>query len=258
MYMRFYFSRALHTVSIWQTDLLGVQRYICVCHPFFSGRICTFKKTFVAAFSIHIYHLTDDKLGHTQCIWKTQTPCTESCAYIWFYVALMHLISCLSLMRMTSKTLTGLTKARRWVSSMVPGVPSQRLTRDKVITVTATLVVIVFLIPEFPYCVYRLAFVIKKRMGDPFKAFDNHVFLCAYELFLIISFHCNFWIYCVIMKDFRLATCDVVKRGMSRLQSFSRSSRSSVSGSVLTTVSHTSSVASRHGILINMTSVHSV
>ena len=270
MYMRLYFSRVLHTVSIWQTVLLGMQRYICVCHPFFSGRLCTFWKTFfaicgfyAAAFTLHAYHLTENKLGHNTCRWKTETPCTKSCVYIWFCVTLMHLIPCLALTYMTSKTLTGLTKARRRVSSMVPGVPSQRSARDKVITVTATLVVIVFLIPEFPYCVYRLAFVIKKHIEDPFKTFDNHVFLCAYELILIISFHCNFWIYCVMMRDFRLAlkrlaTCGVVKRGLSRLRSYSRSSRSSVSGSVLTTVSRTSSVASRHRIMSNMTSVHSV
>ena len=270
MYMRLYFSRVLHTVSIWQTVLLGMQRYICVCHPFFSGRLCTFWKTFVAicviyvgAFTLHLYHVTDNKLGHNTCRWKTETPCMASCVYIWFCVALMHLVPCTALTYMTSKTLRGLTKARRRVSSMVPGVPSQRSARDKVITVTATLVVIVFLIPEFPYCVYRLVFVIKKHIGDPFKTFENHVFLCAYELILIISFHCNFWIYCVMMRDFRLAlkrlaTCGVVKRGLSRLRSFSRSSRSSVSGSVLTTVSRTSSVASRHRILSNMTSVHSV
>ena len=270
MYMRLYFSRVLHTVSIWQTVLLGMQRYICVCHPFISGRLCTFWKTFVAicviyamAFTLHIYHLVDNKLGHNQCRWKTENPCMQSCVYIWFCVALMHFVPCTTLMYMTSKTLRGLSKARRRISSMVPGVPSQRSARDKVITVTATLVVIVFLIPEFPYCVYRLAFVIKKHAGDPFKIFDNHVFLCAYELILIISFHCNFWIYCVMMRDFRqalkrLATCGILKRGMSRLRSFSRSSRSSVSGSVMTTVSRTSSVASRHRILSNMTSIHSV
>ena len=270
MYMRLYFSRVLHTVSIWQTVLLGMQRYICVCHPFFTGRLCTFWKTFVAicviyvmAFTLHIYHLTDNKLGHNQCRWKPESPCMESYVYIWFCVALMHFVPCTTLMYMTSKTLRGLSNARRRVSSMVPGVLSKRSARDKVITITATLVVIVFLIAEFPYCVYRLVLAIKKHASDPFKTFDNHVFLCAYELILIISFHCNFWIYCVMMRNFRqalkrLATCGVPKRGMSRLRSFSRSSHSSVSGSVMTTVLRTSSVASRHRILSNMTSVHSV
>lgn len=270
MYMRLYFSRVLHTVSIWQTVLLGIQRYMCVCHPFFSGRCCTFWKTFVAicmmyvmAFVLHTYHLTDNKLGHTQCRWKTEEPCTISCVYIWFCVSLMHSVPCMTLIYLTVKTLRGLAKARRRVSSMVPGMPSQRSARDRVITVTATLVVIVFLIPEMPYCVYRTAFVIKKHLNDPFTTFQNHVLLCVYEYVLIVSFHCNFWIYCIMMRDFRraikqLTICGVLKRGMSRLRSFSRSSRSSVSGSVVTTVSRTSSIASRHRILSNMTSVHSV
>lgn len=270
MYMRLYFSRVLHTVSIWQTVLLGVQRYMCVCHPFFSGRLCTVWKTFIAilviyfsAFILHIYHLIDNKVGHNQCRWKTENPCHASCAYIWFCIALMHFIPCTTLIYLTSKTLRGLNKARRRISTMGPGVPSQRSARDRIITVTATLVVIVFLIPELPYCVYRLAFVIKKHLNDPFRHVQNHSFICAYEIVLIISFHCNFWIYCIMMREFRqalvrLTTCGLIKRGVSRLRTFSRSSRSSGTGSVMTTVSRTSSVASRHRILSNMTSVHSV
>ena len=270
MYLRLYFSRVLHTASIWQTVLLGIQRYMCVCHPFFSGRVCTFWKTFVAimviyvmAFVLHIYHLTDNKLGHNQCRWKTETPCNTSCVYIWFCIALMHFIPCTTLIFLTTKTLRGLRKARRRVSSMVPGVPQQRSSRDRIITITATLVVIVFLIPELPYCIYRLAFVIQKHMHTRFEPFDNHIFLAAYEIVLIVSFHCNFWIYCIMMREFRqalhrLITCKVLKRGFSRLRTFSRSSRSSGTGSVMTSISRTSSVASRHRILSNMTSIHSV
>lgn len=270
MYLRLYFSRVLHTVSIWQTVLLGAQRYMCVCHPFFSGRCCTVWKTFVAivaiyivAFALHTYQLTDNKLGHNTCRWKIENPCTSSCVYIWFCIAVMHFIPCTTLIYLTSKTLRGLNKARQRVSSMGPGVPSQRSARDRIITVTATLVVIVFLIPELPYCTYRLAFVIKKHLLNPFETFHNHIFLSAYEIVLIISFHCNFWIYCIMMRDFRqalvrLTTCGLLKRGMSRLRTFSRSSRSSGTGSVMTSISRTSSVASRHRILSNMTSIHSV
>lgn len=270
MYMRLYFSRVLHTISIWQTVLLGIQRYMCVCHPFFSGRICTFGKTFMAiiviyvlAFVLHIYQLIDNKVQHNACAWKLEDPCTISCVYVWFCIALMHFIPCTMLAYLTSKTLKGLNKARKRISGMGPGVPSQRSTRDRIITITATLVVIVFLIPELPYCVYRLAFVIKKHILDPFTTLENHVFLSAYEITLIVSFHCNFWIYCVMMRDFRLAlvrltTCGLIKRGMKRLRTFSRSSRSSGTGSVMTSISRTSSIASRHRILSNMTSVHSV
>ena len=270
MYLRLYFSQVLHTVSIWQTVLLGLQRYLCVCHPFFSGRICTFWKTFVAivviygmAFIMHIYHLIDDKLGYNQCRWKTDVPCNTACTYLWFCIALMHFLPCLTLIYLTTKTLRGLNKARRRVSSMGPGVPLQRSTRDRIITITATLVVIIFLIPEIPYCAYRLAFVIRKHMGSQLDIFDNHVFFSTYEIALIIGFHCNFWVYCIMMRDFRqalhrLATCGCFKRGITRLRTFSRSSRSSGTGSAMTSISRTSSVASRHRILSNVTSVQSV
>ena len=269
MHTRLYFSQVFHTISIWQTVLLGVQRYMCVCHPFIAGRWCSFGKTFVAiicvyviAFVIHINHLLDEKTGFNDCRWVTETPCVASCIYIWICIVFMHFTPCLTLINLTTKTLLGLRKAGRRVSSMMPGTSGQRLSRDKIITITATLVVIVFLIPELPYCFYRLVFVINKHLGTSLASKENHIFVAVYEIALIISFHCNFWIYCVMMRDFRqliqrLVTCRTVKHGLSRLRSFSRSSRSSGCPSAVTSVSRTSSVASRNRILSNRTTTYS-
>lgn len=272
MYLRLYFSRVLHTVSIWQTVLLALQRYICVCYPFYSGRLCTFWKTFIAivflyimSSLLHVYHLVDDKVGGHECRWVTEEPCISACIYIWLCIALMHLAPCFTLIFLTSATLRGLKKAGRRVSTMIPGTGSQRSSRDRIITITTTLVVVVFLIPELPYCAYKLAFVIQKHLGTRFNAWDNHVFLSAYEIALIVSFHSNFWIYCIMMREFRqllgrVVACAGFKRGLSRLRSMSRSSRSSGAGSTRTSISRTSSVASRQRMLSNKTinySIHS-
>ena len=269
MHTRLYISQVFHTISIWQTVILGVQRYFCVCHQFTASRWCSFWKTFVAivcvsitAFAVHVYHLLDEKTDFKDCKWVTETPCVASCIYIWICIAFMHLSPCVALIYLTVRTLQGLRKAGRRVSNMMSGTSGKRMSRDKLITITAALIVIVFLIPELPYCVYRLVFVINKHNGTSLDSEDNHIFLAVYEIALIVSFHCNFWIYCIIMRDFRqfirrLATCGTLKHSISRLRSFSRSSRSSGCPSVVTTVSRTSSVASRNRIMSNRTTLYS-
>ena len=269
MHTRLYISQVFHTISIWQTVILGVQRYVCVCHPFTASRWCSFWKTFVgivcasiAAFVVHIYHLLDEKTDYKDCKWVTETPCAASCVYIWICIIFMHLSPCVALIYLTTKTLQGLREAGKRVSNMMSGTSGKRMSRDKMITITATLIVIVFLIPELPYCVYRLVFVINKHLGNSLDSEDNHIFLAVYEIALIVSFHCNFWIYCMVMRDFRqlikrLATCGALKHGLSRLRSLSRGSRSSGCPSGATSVSRTSSLASRNRIMSNRTTLYS-
>lgn len=267
MYAKLYFAPVFHTISIWQTVLLCVQRYMCVCHPFLSGRWCSFWKTFlvvsliyVMAFLLHINQLLEEYIEAHECKWITEKPCTTTCLYIWFCVVFIHFIPCVTLFYLTVKTLLGLRRAGRRVSRMihVPVTSGQRSTRDRIITITATLVVIVFLIPEIPFCVYRFVFIINKHMETGLEPVTNHLFHSVYEVSLIVSFHCNFWIYCIMMREFRqlilrLLGCSTIKNGFSRIRSFSRASRSSGCGSAMTSISRTSSVVSRNRVLSSRT-----
>lgn len=267
MITRFYVSRVFHTVSVWQTVILSIQRYMCVCHPFISNRICTFWKTFVSicityvlAALLHIYHLLDDKVGHARCRWNLEVPCGVTCIYLWFCIAVQHFLPCLLLLGLTIKTLQELKKAQRRVSTMSHrSNSSTRFTRDKIITITAILIVVCFLIPELPHGIYKVVFVIIEHIGNRniLNPYRNHVILCIYEISLIISFNANFWIYCAMMHDFRrmsvrIVTCGMVRlrRGVSRLRSISQSSRRS-------NVSRTSSNVSRQRVFSRTTSLHS-
>ncbi|XP_060565306.1 sex peptide receptor-like [Ruditapes philippinarum] len=268
MISRFYISPLFHTVSVWQTVVLCIQRYMCVCHPFISGRICTFWKTFTSivvmycgAIVMHSYHLVDNKIGHNRCRWQTETPCKESCMYLWFCVALQHLLPCFLLVWLTIVTILELRTAQERVSTMSHRRSVSRSSRDKIITYTAALIVLFFLIPELPHGIYRLVFVINKHMGE-YEAInprENHIIICIYELALNVSFSANFWIYCFMMRDFRyevfkILSCGAFKRSLARLRSISWSSRG---GSVQTSLSRTSSIASRNRVFSRTTSVHS-
>ncbi|XP_045201323.2 sex peptide receptor-like [Mercenaria mercenaria] len=239
MILRFYVSRVFHTVSVWQTVVLCIQRYMCVCHPFISGRICTFWKTFASiiviyciAIVMHVYHLVNNKLGHVRCRWQTEIPCKESCMYLWFCVTLQHLLPCILLVTLTIITIEELKKAQQRVSTMSLEISVSRSTRDKIITYTAALIVLFFLIPELPHGIYRLVFVVFKHGGNynGISSLRNHIIICVYEIALTVSFSANFWIYCFMMRDFRhkvlkLLTCGAFKRGLARLRSLSMSSR---------------------------------
>lgn len=268
MTLRFYVSRVFHTVSVWQTVVLSIQRYMCVCHPFISGRVCTFWKTFISivvmycvAIILHVYHLLKNKLGISRCRWQIEIPCEESCVYLWFCVTLQHFLPCVLLLGLTIITLNELRKAQRRLSTMSHKTSARRSSRDRIISITATLIVICFLIPELPHGIYKLVFVIFKHLGnyDGLSPFQNHVIICIYELALIISFNANFWIYCFMMHDFRhkllkLLTCGTFKKNCARLRSWSWSSKG---GSIRTNLSRTSSNTSRNRVLSRTTSLHS-
>ena len=267
MILRLYVSPVFHTVSVWQTVTLCIQRYICVCHPFISGRICTFWKTFtsiivmyVCAVVLHVYHLVDNKHIQVQCIWEPEIPCEELCVYLWFCLALQHLLPCFLLVCLTSVTIKELRQTQKRVSNSITR-NARRSSRSKTFTNTAALIVLFFLIPELPHGMYRLVFLIYMHMGnyDTITPEENHIIICVYELALTISFSANFWIYCCMMRDFRyrvykIISCGVFKRGLGRLRSLSQSSRDE---GVRTTLSRSSSNVSRNRVFSRTTSVHS-
>ncbi|XP_052784204.1 sex peptide receptor-like [Mya arenaria] len=271
MILKMYFARVFHTVSIWQTVCLGLQRYLCVCHPFTSRRICTFWKTFVSvvvmyalAFSMHIYQLIDEKAKDGECKWETDFPCGDACLYMWICIAFMHFLPGIVLLTLTIITVFALRKAQRRASTIMSHRKNKtRNSKEKIITITAFLIVVCFLIPEIPHGAYKLYIMLSiyiESVSIP-DAKLNHTMISVYEILLLVSFHANFWIYCAMMYEFRQAlvkiiTLDTYKRGFARLRSFSASSIRK-SDSFRSIASRSGSISSRKRVHSRTTSVHS-
>ncbi|XP_052782825.1 sex peptide receptor-like [Mya arenaria] len=271
MILKMYFARVFHTVSIWQTVCLGVQRYICVCHPFISGRICTFWKTFVGvvvmyalAFLMHIYQLIDEKAKNEQCKWETDKPCKDACLYMWICITFMHFLPGIVLLTLTIITILALRKAQRRASTFMSHTKNKtRKSKEKIITLTALLIIVCFLIPEIPHGAYKLYMMLSiynKSIPTPIAKL-NHIMMSVYEILLVVSFHANFWIYCVMMHEFRQALVGVItlhtfKRGIARLRSYSASSIRQ-SDSFRSIASRSSSISNRNRVLSRTTSVQS-
>ncbi|KAH3808162.1 sex peptide receptor-like [Dreissena polymorpha] len=270
MVLKLYISIAFHTASIWQTVFLGIQRYLCVCHPFMSGRICTFWKTRVAvlvmymlSFLMHIYQpinaISHNYTHAHECEWRADHPCKDACLYMWICVIFMHFLPASLLIGLTTKTLITLQKAQQRASSiMSKRTNKKRSSRDRIITITAVLIVVCFLVPEVPYGIYKLYALINiyKPTSVKLGVETHHIMSSAYEIALIVSFHANFWIYCKMMCDFRRAVIYVFTLGCFKRYNLKRR-QSLKSDSFRSSKARTGSVISRNTVLSRTTSLHS-
>ncbi|KAH3805976.1 sex peptide receptor-like [Dreissena polymorpha] len=267
MVLKLYISMAFHTASIWQTVFLGIQRYLCVCHPLKSGNICTFWKTFVTiiitymlSFLMHIYKLINaitHKYTHDHnCEWRTDHPCKDVCLYLWICVIFQHFLPVFLLIGLTIQTLMSLHKAQRQASPNISHKAKKiRSSRDRIITFTTALIVVCFLVPEIPYGIYTLFVLINIHSLELAKLElkTHHIMFSAYEIAMLVSFHANFWIYCMMMGDFRRAlihaftfrcfTRDCVKRRQ-HCNTYQRTI-------------NTSDYPKRLQVLLSLTSIHS-
>ena len=224
MITRYYVSRVFHTVSIWQTVLLCFQRFLCVCYPFKSSQICTSRKTAVVigviyalAMLLHSFHLKNKKAFEHQCAWQVEDPCEESCIYMWFSTIFQHLMPVLLLCYLTARTIFSLKKTTRRVSVSSMKSMLQRTSRDKLISLTTICIVIIFLVPELPNGIYKLGLLfLMHGPKNNLQVERNRMVFAVYEIFLLISFHLNIWIYSIMMRDFRKRLISIVTLGYFR------------------------------------------
>lgn len=215
MVSKLFISKAFHTISVWLTVFLGLQRYISVSWPFRAQSMFTIPKTVlliaaVATLSpmLHIYHLTNKKAVGTKCAWILKDPCRGDCAYLWMTFLLMHFIPCVLLVVMTSLMMYTLWHAETKMqeSHMISNQTNlkRRAAQSRRISIIVVIVVVVFLIPEIPYGFFLLISVSLKHHGkEIMELHTNRAFHCAYELLLVLSFHANFWVYTIMNRKFR-------------------------------------------------------
>ncbi|KAH3769376.1 sex peptide receptor-like [Dreissena polymorpha] len=209
MITRLYISRAFHTISVWETVLLGFQRFLHVRHPAAANRWCTIKKTigivavmYVLSFLLHMYHAFDSKASNGVCNWTLKEPCGWGCAYIWTSFILCHAIPCVALVVFTTLMLRSVRQ--RPASTSFDNNVTRRREQKRNMTIAVLLIVVIFLIPELPYGLsYMLTMILKLSVQKILPLKTNRIIHATYELALVLSFHLNFWVYCVMMRSFR-------------------------------------------------------
>lgn len=226
MIVKYFVSRGFHTMSIWLTVALGFQRLISVCFPFRAQAMFSIRNTvwiiiIVSVLSpvLHIYHVFNrksfkDEVGNGYCAWVAETPCRESCVYLWLTIILMHFLPCILLVVCTLVMIVMMYETTKKMrnSHMIANQANlhRRNMESKRISCIVIAVVIVFLIPEIPYGIFLMITVILKHSGKRLLDLKtNRAVFCAYDILLVLSFHANFWIYLIMNRRFR--------RGLQRL-----------------------------------------
>ncbi|XP_060567704.1 sex peptide receptor-like [Ruditapes philippinarum] len=228
MITRLYISRAFHTISVWETLLLAFHRFLQIRHPNLGKKVCTMPKTlfvilviYIASFGLHIFHAFDIKAEEGFCQWSIREPCGWACVYMWFSLLLSHILPSLALVGLAVIMIRTLNTFKR--ESIVSNRSGRRKQTQRNVTIVVILIVVIFLVPELPYGIFYLMTVSLNHSGKRiFPLRTNRLIHCVYELFLIVSFHLNFWVYCIMIRNFRSCIKSLLRLVTCRPANFER------------------------------------
>jgi len=236
MITRLYISRAFHTASIWQTVLLAAHRMLQVRYPGLAEKICTTRKTlaavagiYVFSFLLHVFHAFDIKADQGMCQWELKKPCGWACVYIWASLILVHVIPSILLSGLALRMWRSLST----INHNSPDTTTRRTRQQsRKITLVVIAIVVIFLIPELPFGIfYLMTMIFKHTKNNILPLRTNRILHATYEVALVVSFHLNFWVYCVLYRDFRACLIKVLKRFPCRFLSSSHSQDETMSSS---------------------------
>ncbi|XP_053378724.1 uncharacterized protein LOC128548266 [Mercenaria mercenaria] len=226
MLSKYFILRVMHTISIFLTVFLAIQRYISVAYPLKAERL--FKKTtvlivcvliFILSPILHIHHIVVDMADGGVCGWKFSKDSVGDGVYIWSLFFFRHFVPCVLLITLTGLFVKNLKvnerksgrieKCNRTPSRSIKSTPERRR-----ITVIVVAVVVVFLIPEIPYGIYLFLESLSFHF-DNIELVGNlktkrYIHYC-YEFLLLVSFHANFYIFCLLNKCFRKNLKEIFK-----------------------------------------------
>ena len=204
MISKFVLSKMFHTISIWLTVFLGIQRCLSVWMPF-SARAWFSKKTIFAVFVsnvclalvLHGFHIFNDKTKDAFCSWTIEDDCADgTCIQLWVTLVFRHLIPCIVLTVTTVLMVRKLGKSS-FQASRTKSVKkfqhgSEVIDETRQVTIIVMAIVIVFLITEVPYGIFLFYLAVIK---DNYSFEMNKTFHVVYEITMVLSFNANLIIY---------------------------------------------------------------
>ncbi|XP_045161652.2 uncharacterized protein LOC123526527 [Mercenaria mercenaria] len=229
MISKYFLSKTFHSVSIFLTLFLGIQRYVSVAFPYKSQFLFNVKRTlvccviiFVVSPLLHSYHLGSNKATGGLCQWEMQDKgCGGVCIYLWVAFFVRHFLPCLTLVVFSVLFIFQLRLGERSLRRMDSNRSqiSRRVEENRRISIIVTAIVIIFLVPEVPYGIFLLYNAIDKAANEG-RGIDletNRAIQMTYELLLVLSFHANFYIYTLFNRRFRKVLYRTIVKPVRRL-----------------------------------------
>lgn len=223
-----YLAVTFHATSVWLTTTLGVQRCIIVVKPFWGPRLWTMKKSafmtllayllsvmfFLPLFFMNNYkkiEVTDNNLTSVVCGVRVD-PFFEKRLYEYSIVnnsfrgIFVQFLPCF-LMLITTFVLAYKLKhgkiLQRCISSAAEG-PKRDFQHRQRTTLMVVIIMIIFLVVEIPN---GIVFGIKvyENLSDHYiiDTETDYSIAILQNFVLLLSYHCNFWIYVALSARFR-------------------------------------------------------
>jgi len=227
-----------HTASVWLTVALAAQRYVYVCHAVDARRWCTIENSLRAVAVIYVvavvYQLSRfaemrytpvelpsliDQTGNRTvvgCIgeyWPALMPYLDIYfnTYYWFRVIAVHLVPCSALVALNAALVMAMRRAQarhRQLVAQNRKSESRRLAESNLTTMMLVAVVGVFLVVEFPLAVVFIIVIVENTWSltiiEPERMAIASLFV---NLFILLSYPLNFFIYCGMSRQFRGTLC---------------------------------------------------
>ena len=206
MISKHFFSQTFHTISIWLTLFLGIQRYISVAYPFKMRIWYTNKNTAIAfvlilvfAPLLHVYHLIRENNSEALCVWELDGG---SNVQIWITLFLRHLIPSFVMTITTVLFIRNLNKNSFQLSNLERSISVNegRSAENRRVSIIVVAIMILFLIPEVPYGLFLLYLSINGRLGN---SEQNEAIYSGYEIIVVLSSHLHFYVYTFLNRTFR-------------------------------------------------------
>ena len=231
-----------HTASIWLTVSLAGQRYVYVCHAFLARTICNVTNIariigaiFTAAIifqisrfleSEYIPSILPSRVVPNETVegcqprlvpWVQENINVYFNVYYWFRVIFIHMVPCTVLIILTACLVIEMRRAhfrRQQLLKENRRSECRRLADSNLTTLMLTSVVGLFLLVEFPLAILIIIFIVQNTFE--INLIESHVSLVAsliINLFIMLSYPLNFFIYCGMSRQFRQTFIDLFHTG---------------------------------------------
>ncbi|XP_050416348.1 sex peptide receptor-like [Patella vulgata] len=232
MYLAEYIPTIFHTASIWLTMALAIQRYIYVCHSFKARVWCTIPNAILVSIGVYVIatlsqlsrffevsffpievssnvHVNQTVVGCVQMYasWVLLDMKIYMSIYFWFRVLFIHLIPCSFLVVMNALLIYAMRVAqvrRMQLLRQNKKSESKKLKDSNCTTLMLVAVVGLFLLVEFPLGILMIIMIISNTFDiniiEPHTLKTLSIFS---NLFILLSYPLNFFIYCGMSKQFR-------------------------------------------------------
>ncbi|KAL7743970.1 hypothetical protein ACLKA6_001205 [Drosophila palustris] len=219
-----------HTISVWLTLALAVQRYIYVCHAPMARTWCTMPRvrrcTFYIALLAFMHQLPrffDRTYSPLEIEWNGQE--TEVCqvetsmwvheyigvnlyytSYYLFRVLFVNLLPCIVLVTLNILLFAALRQAqerRKLLFRENRKKECKKLRDSNCTTLMLIVVVSVFLIAEIPIAVVTAMHIVSSLIIEFLDYGIANIFIMMTNFFLVLSYPINFGIYCGMSRQFR-------------------------------------------------------